>query len=81
MRSYYWSKSFDGINTLGDGTLNWKGTTDSCNTKGDMGGGINCYGQCQPWPAEALALRHYRDTRALAAERRQQTLAGGRAAA
>ena len=42
-RSYYWTGKFDGSNTRGEGTLNWKGTVDT-NGARRGGGGINLYG-------------------------------------
>ena len=40
-RSYYWNSDFDGTNTKGEGTLNWKGTV---NCGGGRAGGIRCEG-------------------------------------
>ena len=42
-RSYYWNSKFDGSNTQGDGTLNWKGTINTNGARRN-GGGINLYG-------------------------------------
>jgi len=42
-RSYYWNNKFDGSNTQGDGTLNWKGTVNTNGARRN-GGGINLYG-------------------------------------
>ena len=39
-RSYYWNSNFDGTNTQGEGTLNWKGTM---NSGGTNAAGIRCY--------------------------------------
>ena len=41
LRSYYWNSNFDGTNTLGEGTLNWKGTSSS---GGSSAAGIRLYG-------------------------------------
>jgi len=41
-RSYYWNSNFDGTNTRGEGTLNWKGTVTGCGGNGNAG--IKCYG-------------------------------------
>ena len=38
----YWNSNFDGTNTRGEGTLNWKGTTTLCGRGG--AGGIACSG-------------------------------------
>jgi len=44
-RSYYWNSDFDGTNTRGEGTLNWKGTVTNCG--GGSNAGIRCYGNTQ----------------------------------
>ena len=41
IRSYYWDRKFDGVNTLGEGTLNWKGTIKCGN---QQAAGIVCNG-------------------------------------
>jgi len=41
IRSYYWNRKFDGVNTLGEGTLNWKGTIKCGN---QQAAGIVCNG-------------------------------------
>jgi len=41
VRSYYWNSNFDGTNTRGEGTLNWKGTS---NSGGSSTAGIRLYG-------------------------------------
>ena len=41
-RSYYWDSAFDGSNTRGEGTLNWKGTVNT-NAARRNGAGIICY--------------------------------------
>ena len=42
-RAYYWNSKFDGSNTQGEGTLNWKGTVDTNGARRN-GGGINLSG-------------------------------------
>jgi hypothetical protein len=42
LRSYHWNSRFDGTNTRGEGTLNWKGTA-KCG--GSNAAGIRCYGE------------------------------------
>jgi len=44
-RSYYWNSDFDGTNTRGEGTLNWKGTVTNCGRGSN--GGIMCNGHTQ----------------------------------